>query len=87
MPCATRRQVRAAAISAGKLVAVDPGAGEVETALVVGVREVRDAVVAHATGEGEQVLDLSRAGGRARATLEPSLFQVGVASDQGALEN
>ena len=41
-----------------ELVAVDPGAGEVETALAVGVREVRDPVVAHAVGEGEQVLEL-----------------------------
>jgi hypothetical protein len=71
----------------GKLVTVDPGAGEVETALVVGVREVRDAMAADATGEGEQVPDLLRARGRARATLEPGLFQVGVASDQGLLEN
>ena len=44
----------------GELVAIDPGPGQVETALVVGVGEVRDAVVAHAMGEGEQVPDLSR---------------------------
>jgi hypothetical protein len=69
----------------GELVTIDPGAGQVETALAVGVREVRDAVVAHTVGEGEQVLELMGASGRVRAAGD--LRQSGATGRRGLINH
>jgi hypothetical protein len=46
--------------------AVDPGTGEIEAALVTGIRKVRHAVAANAARESKQILDVLGVCGRVR---------------------
>ncbi|HTT89029.1 MAG TPA: hypothetical protein VMF65_05695 [Acidimicrobiales bacterium] len=66
---------------------VDPRSGEVETALAVRAREVRDAVAAQTASEGQQVADLLGTGRLVRAALEPGPFQGCAASEPGLVEH